>query len=205
MTLLLTVASFVIGGIVGIPLALGLRSKIAPLRWLLRFLVDLIRGIPIIVWIFVLYYGISQAMEGSGYEIENWVSAIISLSIVSAAYLAEIYRGGILAVPTGQTEAAHALGIKSSPAFLRIVAPQAFKISLPSIATYAIGLFKDTSIASVIIVQDIIYHAKAYAQQNGDVPGVVPYAMAAAIYIIISIPVAMWSRRLDRKLQEGGH
>jgi polar amino acid transport system permease protein/cystine transport system permease protein len=204
MTLLLTVASFVIGGIVGIPLALGLRSKIAPLRWLLRFLVDLIRGIPIIVWIFVLYYGISQAMEGSGYEIENWVSAIISLSIVSAAYLAEIYRGGILAVPTGQTEAAHALGIKGRPAFLRIVAPQAFKISLPSIATYAIGLFKDTSIASAIITPDIVYYAQSYARQNPDA-GIWPYAFAAAIYVVVSVPVAMWSRRVDRRLQEAGH
>ncbi|MGO3151974.1 MAG: amino acid ABC transporter permease [Galactobacter sp.] len=205
MSLLLTVASFVIGGIVAIPLALGLRSKIAPLRWVLRFLVDLIRGVPIIVWIFVAYYGISEAMEGSGYEIENWVSAILSLSIVSTAYLAEIYRGGILSVPVGQTEAAHALGIKATPSFLKIVAPQAFKISMPSIATYGIGLFKDTSIASVIIVEDMVFQARSFAAQNPDIPGIYPYAIAAAIYVIVSVPVAMWSRRVDRKLQAGGH
>ncbi|MGO1320116.1 MAG: amino acid ABC transporter permease [Galactobacter sp.] len=205
MSLLLTVASFVIGGIIAIPLALGLRSKIAPLRWLLRFLVDLIRGVPIIVWIFVTYYGITEVMEGSGYEIENWVAAIVALSLVSAAYLAEIYRGGILSVPAGQTEAAQALGIKGAPAFLRIVAPQAFKISLPSIATYGIGLFKDTSIASVIIVEDMVFLARSFAAQNPDIPGIYPYVVAAAIYVIISVPVAIWSRRVDRKLQAGGH
>jgi polar amino acid transport system permease protein len=200
-SLLLTVSSFVIGGIIGIPLALGLRSKFAPLRWLLRFLVDLIRGVPILVWLFVIHYGFQNMMRGSGYKIDALVSAILGLSIIAAAYLAEIYRGGIQAVPAGQVEAAHALGIKNTPAFLRIVAPQAMKIALPSIATYLIGLFKDTSIASIILVHETVFYAQSFARQNPD-SGIWPYALAGAIYVIVSIPVAMWTRRVDRRMQE---
>lgn len=202
MSLLLTVSSFVIGGIIAIPLALGLRSKIAPLRWLLRFIVDLVRGVPILVWIFLAFHGSAKILSDSPYNMENWAAAIIALSVVASAYLAEIYRGGIQSVPTGQTEAAHALGVKPTPAFLKIVAPQAFKISLPAIATFLIGLFKDTSIASIIVVQDIVWHAQTYARQNPE-SGIWPYAFAGAIYVVVSVPVAMWTRRVDRRLQEG--
>lgn len=203
MSLLLTVSSFVIGGILGVPMALGLRSKIAPLRWLLRFLVDLIRGIPIIVWLFVIHYGFQEALKTSPYSVEAWTSAIIGLSVVATAYLGEIYRGGILAVDSGQTEAAAALGIKPTPAFLKIVVPQAFKISLPAIATYLIGLFKDTSIASTILVTDMVFYAQSYGRQHPDIGGIWPYIFAGAIYVVVSVPVAMWSRRVDRRIQEG--
>lgn len=197
-SLLLTASAFVIGAIVAVPLALGLRSGIGPVRWLLRLIVDLVRGIPIIVWLFILKFGI----QFGHWHFTALNAAIVGLSLVSAAYLAEIFRGGILAVPAGQVEAAHALGIKRAPAFARIIAPQAFRISLPSIATYLIGLFKDTSIASTIIVAEMVFQAQSFARQNPSLVGIWPYIWAGAIYIVVSIPVAMWSRRVDARLQE---
>ncbi len=198
MTLLVTLAAFAIGLIGAVPLALLLRARWVVVRLVFRFVVDLIRGIPIIVWLFVLKFGISIG----SFTFQPVQAAIVGLGVVSMAYLAEIYRGGLLAVPAGQLEAAQALGVSRFSTFGRIVAPQAFRIVSPSIATYLIGLFKDSSIASTIIVAEMVFQAQSFARQNPTLIGVLPYALAGLLYIILSLPVAYASRRLDAKLQE---
>ena len=198
LTLIVTLAAFAIGLIGAIPVALALRSSIAPVRLLARLLVDFIRGVPIIVWLFVLKFGVSTP----DFRFSPVEAGILGLGIVSIAYLAEIYRGGLQTVPRGQVEASQALGLDRRTSFLRIVAPQGFRIVLPSIATYFIGLFKDSSIASTIIVAEMVFQAQSFARQNPTVVGILPYVFAGLLYIVLSLPIATWSRRFDRRLRE---
>jgi polar amino acid transport system permease protein len=198
LTLLLTFASFAIGAVGGVPLALGLRSPHAVLRLVCRLFVDFVRGVPIIVWLSLIYYGVSVG----NFKFSPVQAAIVGLGVVSAAYLSEIYRGGLQTVPRGQLEAAQALGLSNSVTFRRILAPQGLRIVSPSVATYLIGLFKDTSIASTIIVTEMVFQAQAVARQNPSAEGILPFVYVGLLYIALSLPVAYLSRRFDRRLRE---
>ena len=198
MTLYLTFGAFAIGAVGGLPLALALRSETWPVRIVSRVVVDFVRGVPIIVWLFVLKFGLA----GEGIRFTPLTAGVIGLGLVSAAYLAEIYRGGLQTVPIGQLEAANALGLSRSVTFQRVIAPQAFRIVSPSVATYLMGLFKDSSIASTIIVGEIVFQAQSYARQHPTAVGIIPYIVAGLIYIVLSIPVAYFSRKLDRRMRE---
>lgn len=200
-TLYLTASAFVLGFLGAVPLSLGLSSSIWPVRLGCRLFVDFVRGVPIIVWLFVLKFGVTVGT----FRFEPIEAAIVGLAIVSTAYLAEIFRGGLTTVPAGQLEAAMALGLPRSAKFLRVVAPQAFRTVLPSIATYLMGLLKDSSIASTIIVAEMVFQAQSFARQHPTAVGVVPYVVAGLLYIVLSIPIAYLSRRLDRRLRKVTH
>ncbi len=198
MTLLVTALAFVIGAIGGIPIMLGLRSKWAPLRATIRFVVDLIRGIPPIVWLFLIYFGVQIGTI----RLDSLTAAVIGLGIISSAYLAEIYRGGFTTLPRGQSEAAAALGLGTRTTFGRILAPQALRTALPSITTFLLSLLKDSSIASTIGVADMVFAANMFARQNPATAGILPFFIAAAVYLIVSIPIAIAARRLDTRLRK---
>lgn len=197
MTLLVTASAFAIGLVGGVPLMLGLRAKWTPLRLAVRFVVDLIRGIPPIVWLFLLYFGISFG----GVRLNSLTAGIAGLGIIASAYLAEIYRGGFATLPRGQIEAAQALGLGRTTTFVRVLAPQAVRTSLPSITTYLLSLIKDSSIASTIGVADMVFAATMFARQNPTTAGIAPFFIAAAVYLIVSIPVAVFARRLDARMR----
>lgn len=198
MTLLVTVLAFTIGAIGGIPIMLGLRSRWAPLRLVVRFVVDLIRGIPPIVWLFLIYFGV----QIGAVRLDSMTAAVIGLGIISSAYLAEIYRGGFTTLPRGQSEAAAALGLGTRTTFGRILAPQALRIALPSITTFLLSLLKDSSIASTIGVADMVFAANMFARQNPATAGILPFFIAAAVYLIVSVPIAIAARRLDTWLRK---
>lgn len=198
LTLLVTVAAMLVGLVGALPVAVGLRSRFVVVRGICRGFVDLGRGIPIIVWLFILKFGVSIGR----FHFQPIQAAIIGLGIVSMAYLAEIYRGGLQSLPRGQTEAGQALGLSGTTVLLRITMPQAMRMVSPSIATYFIGLFKDSSIASTIIVTEMVFQAQAFARQNPTVAGILPYVFAGVAYIVLSIPVALLARRLDARLRE---
>lgn len=197
MTLLVTALAFFIGLLGGIPLMFGLRSRLTAVRLGCRFIVDLIRGVPPIVWLFLLYFGISIG----AFRLDSLTAAVFGLGIISSAYLAEIYRGGFATLPRGQWEAASALGLSRTVTFGRILAPQALRTALPSITTYLLSLLKDSSIASTIGVADMVFNATMFARQNPAAAGIVPFFLAAAVYLIISVPVAVTARRLDTRLR----
>lgn len=197
MTLLVTALSFTIGVIGGIPLMLGLRSRIHWVRLACRLVVDLIRGVPPIVWLFLLYFGVSIGTI----RLDSLTAAVWGLGIISSAYLAEIYRGAFATLPRGQSEASSALGLSGTVTLTRILAPQALRTALPSIATYLLSLLKDSSIASTIGVADMVFNATMFARQNPATAGIIPFFIAAAVYLVISIPVAATARRLDTRLR----
>lgn len=196
-TLLVTAAAFAIGAVVGVPLMLGLRSRHRAVRLAVRFVVDLIRGIPPIVWLFVLFFGVSIG----AFRFNALAAAIVGLGLISAAYLAEIYRGGFATLPSGQVEAARALGLGRRATFVRILAPQAVRTSLPSITTFLLALVKDSSIASTIGVTDMVFAANTFVRQNPMTAGLTPFFIAAGFYVAISIPLAILARRLDTRLR----
>jgi polar amino acid transport system permease protein len=198
MTLLVTALAFLIGAVGGIPIMLGLRSRWVPLRLTVRFIVDLIRGIPPIVWLFLIYFGV----QVGSIRFDSLTAAVIGLGIISSAYLAEIYRGGFATLARGQSEAAAALGLGARTTFARILAPQALRTALPSIATFLLSLLKDSSIASTVGVADMVFAANMFARQNPATAGILPFFIAAAVYLIVSIPIAIMARRLDAKLRK---
>ena len=200
-TLWMTAAAFLASALLAVPVALGLRAPVAPVRLLSRLFVDFVRGVPIIVWLFVIKFGVTFG----DFHFQPLDAAIVGLAVVSTAYLAEIYRGGLQTVPRGQVEAAQALGLGRAVAFRRVTAPQAFRIVSPAVATYLIGLFKDTSIAATIIVPDIVFNAQTFARQNPSRAGVLPIVYAGLLYVVLSLPVAYLSRRLDRRMREAAH
>lgn len=197
-TLLVAGAAFLIGALAGVPLMLGLRSGLRPVRLLFRLVVDIIRGIPPIVWLFLIYFGVSFG----NLRMSSLTAAIIGLGVISAAYLAEIYRGGFTTLPAGQTEAARALGLGRGTTFVRILAPQAVRTALPSITTYLLSLLKDSSIASTIGVTEMVFAATIFVRQNPTTAGLTPFFVAAGVYVVVSIPLGFLARRLDSRLRE---
>lgn len=199
MTLLVTVVAFAIGLVGGIPLMLGLRSPITVVRLAVRFVVDLVRGVPPIVWLFLIYFGVQLGTV----RLTSFTAAVIGLGIISSAYLAEICRGGFAVLPAGQAEAAEALGLGRSTTFFRVLSPQAFTTAMPSMTTYLLSLVKDSSIASTIGVMDMVFMSNQFARQNPQVAGYVPFLVAAAVYLVASVPIAIAARRLDTRLRAG--
>ena len=198
MTLLVTALAFAIGLIGGVPLMLGLRARWTPLRLAVRFVVDLIRGIPPIVWLFLIYFGVHIG----AIRFDSLSAAVLGLGIIASAYLAEIYRGGFTTLPKGQSEASAALGLGTTTTLVRVLAPQAVRTALPSIATYLLSLLKDSSIASTIGVADMVFAANMFARQNPATAGILPFFIAAAVYLLVSIPIAVAARRLDSRLRK---
>ena len=195
MTIGLTVAALAIGAIGGILLALGRRSNIPGVRFVAVALIEVLRGIPPIVWLFIIYFGIGTALP----MLNPLTSGIIGLGLISCAYMAEIYRGGFAAITRGQWEASEALGMGRQSVLTYIIGPQVLRVSIPATASYAIGLLKDSSVAYTIGVSEIMYFANDQSRQSSDALG--PFFLAALVYVIMTIPCAWASRALDARLR----
>ncbi len=196
MTILVTVLALLIGSVLALPLVAGLRSHNRFVWLLCRGLVDLLRGIPPVVWLFILYYGISVGVI----RLTSLQAGVLGLGLVAAAYLAEIYRGALTAVHAGQWEASSALGLDRATIWARIIAPQAWRAAIPAYTTFAIGLLKDSSIASTIGVAEIVFMSNHYARQSGG--SITVYFVAAAVYIVLSVPLGMLSRKIDIRMRK---
>jgi polar amino acid transport system permease protein len=196
MTLLLTLSSFLLGAIGGIPLALARRSRIPAVRFFSRAVIELLRGIPPLAWLFIIYFGIGTGVI----ELSSFAAAVIGFGLVASAYMAEIYRGGLTAIHEGQWEASDALGLSRGATLATVIGPQVLRVSIPAAATFAIGLLKDSSVASVIGVQDTIYWASHESTVSGD--AIVPFLYAAGLYVAMTIPCAWATRQLDSRLRK---
>ncbi len=195
LTLYVTGASLLFGGLIGLVLAAAARSPIAIIRTIATLYVNVVRVIPPITWLFLIYFGLPQY----SLRLSTIQAAIIGFSIIASAFMAEIYRSGLLSIPDGQREAAHALGLSSFTTVRYVITPQAFRVALPAIATYGIGLLKDSALASTIGVREITYYAQQAAKQTHE--GLFSFVVAGALYIIISLIVALISRRVDLRLR----
>jgi polar amino acid transport system substrate-binding protein len=199
-TVLISTAAMVIAIVGGLLLAVArLPSPVGwrqPVRWLATAYVEIFRGTPVLLQLFVIYYGLAGVFPLGAYA-----AAILGLGLNYAAYEAEIYRAGIQAVPRGEIEAAHALGMTGALALRRVVLPQAFRFSLPGVANDFIALLKDSSLVSVITVVELTKRMTIAAVDLGD--WALPGGLCALLYFSMSYPLSRLSRRLEAHL--GGH
>ncbi len=163
-TVSISVISLLIGMLIGLISCLFGLSKIPVLRWISNIYIWIIRGTPMIVQAFIVYYGIPMIVQqfSPDFIISEYLAGVITLSLNAGAYLSEIFRSGIQAVDIGQTEASRSLGVGAAKTMIYIVLPQAFKITIPSIVNQFIITVKDTSILSVISLAEICNQAKQY-------------------------------------------
>ena len=194
-TLALTLLAFLFGAVLGLPLCALRMSRNPILGLLATVLILTFRAIPPIVWLFVIFFGI-----GFGYlQLDPFSSAVIGLGLITAANMAEIYRGSLSAIHNGQWEASATLNLSARHTFVDVIGPQLARIALPSATTYVIGLMKDTAVASAIGVPEIAYDAYHLSQRT--FRGLDIYAAAGLLYILFSLPIAWLARWADSRLR----
>jgi polar amino acid transport system permease protein len=187
-TLAVTLLAFAVGATLAAPLAAARRAGPAPLRWLATAAIELLRAIPPVAWLFLLFFGLPEL----GIELAVLPAAVAGLGIIAAAYIAEIYRAALDGVPAGQAEAASAVGLRPLARLRFVTGPQALIVAIPPLGSYGVGLLKDSAIASTIGVGDITFRAFTETQQQLD--GLRVFALAAGIYLALSVPFGLLAR-----------
>ncbi len=195
-TIPLALASFAIGLVLALGVALARLSKHRVLSGIARFYVSVIRGTPLLVQLFVIFYGLPSI----GVVIDPWPSAIIAFSLNVGGYAAEVIRAAILSVPKGQWEAAYMIGMSRRLALRRIILPQAARVSVPPLSNTFISLVKDTSLASLILVTELFRQAQQIAAFSQEF--MILYLEAAVVYwvfcLVLSTGQSLLEGRLDR-------
>jgi polar amino acid transport system permease protein len=191
-TAYLTIASILIGSFAGIIICIGRLYGPKPVRIVAIGFIDIFRALPILVVLIVIYY----ALPFVGIRFNSFTSATIALSIVLAAFTAEVFRAGIKSIPEGQFEASKALGIPFPITLYKVIIPQALKIATPPQTSNCIAIAKDTSLASVVAMPDLLKQATD-AQALMANPS--PLIAAAGIYLIILWPMVRLVAWLERR------
>lgn len=193
-TVPLALVSFALGLVLAIGAAL-MRISVNPLlSGIARFYISIIRGTPMIVQLFVIFYGLGSI----GLKLDPWTSAIIALSLNVGGYGAEVVRAAILSVPKGQWEAAYTVGMNRSRTLTRVILPQAARVSVPPLSNTFISLVKDTSLASLILVTELFKVAQQIA--SATLEFMVVYLAAALVYWVICLVLSFGQSALERKL-----
>ncbi|MFJ8819972.1 amino acid ABC transporter permease [Amycolatopsis thermoflava] len=193
-TILLGVASFILGSVLGALIALARISGFRVLRGAAITYVSVFRGTPLLIQIMVIYFGLPQL----GVQLEPIPSAILALTLFSAAYLSENFRGGILGVDKGQWEAASSIGMPYGRTFRRIVFPQAIRIATPAVGSRFIALMKDTSLASAVTVVELTRVAESVG--NASFRYMEAFLLAGAMYWLINTVLSVGQGMLEKRL-----
>nr|WP_256464506.1 amino acid ABC transporter permease [Erwinia amylovora] len=197
-TIPLTLIAFTLGLSLGIVVALARLYGPRPLQNLVRFYVWLIRGTPLLVQLFLIFY----ALPGVGITIDAFPAAVIGFTLNIGAYTSEIIRATLLSVPKGQWEAAHSIGMSWGQTLRRIIMPQAARVAVPPLSNTFIALVKDTSLASVITVPELFLAAQRIAAVTYQ--PLILYTEAAIIYLLLSSVLSALQARLEKKLAYNG-
>ena len=185
----------------GIALALGRQSSMPFIKYICVIFIEFIRGVPLITLLFVASVMLSYFFPpGSGVDL--FIRVVIMITMFSAAYIAEVIRGGLAALPKGQYEAADSLGLDYAQAMRLIILPQALKISIPGIVNVAVGLFKDTTLVSVISMFDLIGMIRGPILASTDWSGVYweLFGFAALLFFVVCYGISQYSQWLERRL-----
>jgi L-cystine transport system permease protein len=193
-TIPLALASFALGLALALAVALMRLSKVRVVSGIARAYVSVIRGTPLLVQLFVIFYGLPSV----GVTLDPWPSAIIAFSANVGGYAAEVIRAAIQSVPKGQWEAAHMIGMSNRLALRRIILPQAARVSVPPLSNTFISLVKDTSLASLILVTELFREAQQIAAGTGEFMTL--YVEAAVIYWVICLFLSSGQSVLERRL-----
>ena len=197
MTIALTFVVIILSLVGALLVALAGMSRITPLRWVIKGYIEVIRGTPLLLQLIYIYYVLPEI----GIRLASFTAGSIALTLNYSAYISEVYRGGIQAIPAGQHDAAAALGMTRGLAMRRIILPQAIRIIIPTLGNYFIGLFKDTALCSVVSIQEVVFTAQIIAAQNFQYFTL--YTVVALMYFAVSFPAARLVGHLERVTRGG--
>ena len=215
-TILVTLLAFAMASGLGLGLALASQSRFVVVRQMARFYVEVVRGVPIIVLLLYVAFAATPALVAAwnwltgplgleplrGRDISLLARAVIALTIAYSAFLAEVFRAGLVSVDAGQIEAAEALGLNGWQRFRHIVFPQAFRTILPPLGNDFVAMVKDSSLVSVLGVADITQLGKVTAA--GNFRYFETYNVVALIYLTMTIGLSLGLRRLEARLRDRG-
>lgn len=193
-TVPLTLITFVLGIVLGLSVALARLYGPAPLVMLVRFYVWLIRGTPLLVQLFLIFYGLPSA----GIVLDAFTAAVIGFTLNIGAYSSEIIRATLAAIPKGQWEAAYSIGMNWPQVMWRVILPQAARIAVPPLSNTFISLVKDTSLAAAVTVPELFQAAQRLASVTYD--PLILYIETALIYLMFSSVLSTLQDRLEQRL-----
>lgn len=201
--MVITLSVFAVTIVCSIPLGfmftLMARSRIKPVKSLAQGYIYVVRGTPLLLQIMFVYFGLPLLPVVGDYLIfGRFTAACIAFCMNYAAYFAEIFRGGLLAIDKGQYEAAKVLGLTKLETMTRVVIPQMIRVCLPAISNETITLVKDTALVTVIGVAEILHYAKTAVNRDGDT---FAFLVAAALYLLINFVITMVFKKLETKYE----
>lgn len=194
-TIPLTLVSFILGLILALATALARISNFKPLVLIAKFYVWVIRGTPLLVQLFIIFYGLPAA----GITLNALTAGIIGFTLSVGAYNSETIRAAILSIPRGQWEAAYSIGMTNSQALGRVILPQAARVSIPPLANSFISLVKDTSLAAAITVTEMFQVAQQIVASTYEPLWL--YCEAALIYLMFCTVLSMLQQKIEKRLQ----
>ncbi len=192
-TVLLSIVAFVGGGIVGIAI---LFLRISKTKWMRRFAsgyIALFQGTPLLMQLFLMFFGLPML----GFRIEPWTAAVLGLTFFASAYLAEIWRGGVDALPRGQWDAGASLGLHYIQELRLVILPQAFAITRAPVVGFLVQLIKATALTSIIGFEELLRTSNAI--NNATFEPFTVYGLVALIFFVLCYPLTQYSRRLEAK------
>lgn len=192
-TLSLSLIGFGLGTFLGFFVALMRMSRFGPLRWLAMWHVSLMRGVPLMVLLFFIYFG----LPFMGLQLDAISSTIVAFTSMSSAYISEIIRSSLQAVDKGQWEAAKSLGLRTPTIYRKVIIPQAFRIALPPLSNVLLDMVKSTSLTAMITVPEIFNKAKIVGGAKSDYMTV--YICVALIYWVICSLYAIGQTKLEQR------
>lgn len=194
-TVLISLASLVLSTLIGVVFALLRRSALLPLRYLGQIYVEVIRGTPLLVQILIFYYVLGTAFHVG----DRYLAGILILSCFSGAYMSEIIRAGIESVGESQIESARAIGFTRSQTYRYVIFPQALRLTLPPMAGQLVSLIKDSSLLSIIAVNEFTQAARdVNSATYSTLESYLPLALG---YLVLTLPISIWTRRLEQRMR----
>jgi len=194
-TIVLSLVAFVGGGVGGMLIALARTSSKALLRGLAAAYVGVLQGTPVLMQLFLAYYGLAVL---TGVRLDPWPAVTLAFTLYAAAYLGEIWRGSIEAIPRQQWEAAAALPLSPSAQLRHVILPQAFRIAIPPTVGFLVQLIKGTSVASIIGFVELTRAGQLMV--NVTFQPMIVYPLVAVLYFILCWPMSLLALRLERKI-----
>lgn len=194
-TLALTLIGFIGGGVFGLCVALARVADSPTIQRASTAFIAIFQGTPLLMQLFVVYYGVALA----GLNVDAWIAVAIAFTLHASAFLGEIWRGGIQAVPKGQTEAANALGLHYISRMKDVILPQALKISLPATIGFLVQLIKGTSLAAIVGFVELSRAGQIVSNQT--FRPLTVFAIVGIIYFLICWPLSLWGAGVEKRLQ----
>jgi His/Glu/Gln/Arg/opine family amino acid ABC transporter permease subunit len=196
-TVEVTAGGFLLAVLIGLVFAILQRLNWHPLRLAIAIYVDVVRAVPVLTQLFIIYFGLTEI----GIRLDPLPAAILGFGINGGAYLTEVFRAGIASVHQGQTEAAQMLGMTRLSALRVVVLPQAMRVVLPPLGNFVIGLLKDTALASAVAAPELMFRARNLVDKTFLSTQI--YVATAAIYLAMSLPLGYLTRLAEARVSRG--